>query len=719
MSESSVDLVLLWHHHQPDYRRSGDHRALLPWVRLHATKDYLDMALHVERHPGVRVTFNFVPSLIDQLEGASRGEPDALFEILARPFAERTQDERTRAARACALGPPHAIERWPRYRALASRVRRVNGAVPLSEVEQLELEVWFLLTWIDPSLQEEPEAKRALEGLGVHGERHGAAHVTTQHRDDLLALHARLWNEVLPAYRRLMEQNRVELSASPYYHPILPLLVDPRAARRARPQIALPAESWSTPEDARAQLLRALDRHAHAFGARPNGVWPSEGSVSPEVAELAAGLGIRWLASDEGVLWASLPADARPRAALYQPWTLGTAAGEVALFFRDHELSDRVGFVYQRWDPKQAVADFLERLRKIGRDHRPEGRTPVVSVILDGENCWEHYADDGRWFLEHLYAALATAEDIRTRTPSDVLASDVPRARLTTLHSGSWIDADFHIWIGHPEKNRAWDLLERTRRQLAEANVTVESCPAAWESLYRAEGSDWFWWFGEDHYTADKALFDELFRSHLIAAYEAAGLAPPANLRVPVAGPRTNGQDHVAPSGFVRPRVDGERTEFYEWHGAGRYRFGSGGGSMHRGQGRVREVYYGFDLTHFYLRADFVAHEPPGASTELKVEIVSPRPVTLAVAGLVRGERPVTIAEPGGEPSEIADGCCRIGAVLELAVPFAKLGLPSGTQVELAVHLSQAEQPIETYPPDQTLRFVVPDADFEAANWSA
>jgi len=721
MTETPVDLVLLWHHHQPDYRRAGDHRALLPWVRLHATKDYLDMALHVERHPGVRVTFNFVPSLIDQLEGAARGEPDALFDLLARPIAALTDEERARVARQCALGPPHALERWTRYRALATRVSRAPAS-RLNEAELLELEVWFLVAWIDPLFHEEPEVARALEGLRAHAETHVTSrNVTPQHRDDLLALHARLLAEVLPAYRRLAEQGRVELSASPYYHPILPLLVDPRSARRARPQLALPTESWSAPEDARRQLARALERHARTFGHTPAGVWPSEGSVSPEVVELAAGLGIRWLATDEGVLWASLPTESRARAALYRPWRIETPAGEVAMFFRDHELSDRVGFVYQRWDPDQAVADFLERLRKIGREHRTDDAPPpVVSVILDGENCWEHFADDGRRFLDGLYAALAAAPDIRTRTPSDVLASDTPSPTLGSLHSGSWIDADFHIWIGHPEKNRAWDLLARTRRSLVEAKLTVEGRPEAWESLDRAEGSDWFWWFGDDHYTLDKALFDELFRSHLVAVHEAAGLATPASLRVPVAAPPAKGAEHVPPSSFVRPDVDGERTEFYEWHGAGRYRFGrGGGGSMHRGAGRVRELHYGFDLAHFYLRLDFAGSDPPGALFDLRLEIVTPEPATVTVAGLARGARSVTIVEPGGTPSGLADARCRIGAVLELQVPFAALGLSSGSWVELAVQIVEADRAIETYPPDQTLRFTVPDGDFEAANWSA
>src|SRR5262245_11646407 len=493
-----VDLVLLWHHHQPDYRHPSDGRSLLPWTRLHASKDYVDMARHVARHPGLKVAFNLVPSLLDQVEAAAAGGADELFDQLARPVASLTPDERRMVAARCAQVPPHALDRWPTLRALRERVlgrersapgresapRKDSKPAELSDAELLSLEIWFLLAWIDPMFQEEPEAARA---LGAH------PRWSEQHRADLLALHGRLAGEVIPTYRALAERGQVELSTSPYHHPILPLLVDNGSARRARPDLALPSVPFAAPQDAGRQMARALVRHAEAFGARPAGMWPSEGSVSPEVATLAAGLGLRWLASDEAVLWRSLDSQAE-RGALYRPWRFATDAGEVALFFRDHALSDRIGFVYQRWDAEEAAADFIAPLRRIAREYRGE-RPPVVSVILDGENCWEHYPEDGDRFLSALYRSVAGASDIRTRTPSDVLADPGASGLLPRLHSGSWIDADFHIWIGHPEKNRAWEQLARAREAIVAAGTTPESAPAAWEALARAEGSDWFWCF--------------------------------------------------------------------------------------------------------------------------------------------------------------------------------------------------------------------------------
>ena len=720
MSESlaPVDLVLLWHHHQPDYRRPGDGRAVLPWARLHATKDYLDMARHVERHPGVRVTFNLVPALIDQIEGAARGEGDELFDQLARPPAELSGEERAAVAWRCTQIPARTVERWPAIRALLDRAvgsrtapvapARDGSGAALGDRDLLALEIWFLLAWVDPMFHDQTEAAQALADPSGWTERH---------RDGLISLHRRLTAQVIPAYRALEQAGRVELSTSPYHHPILPLLVDLAAARRARPDIALPAERLSAPEDARRQIEWAVERHAATFGARPAGMWPSEGSVSPEAVALAARAGVRWLASDEGVLWASLAGGARDPGALYRPWRFASEGGEVTLFFRDHALSDRIGFVYQRWDEREAAADFIDQLRRIARDHRGD-RPPVVAVILDGENCWEHYREDGRPFLDALYGALEEASDIRTRTPSDVLADQAPVPTLARLHSGSWIDADFHIWIGHPEKNRAWDAVARARRGLLEAGVTHERAPGAWRALLRAEGSDWFWWFGDDHHTPDRAVFDRLFRDLVSAAYTEAGLVPPASLRLPIARVRTGPGAGTIPIGFITPTIDGRRTTFYEWSSAGRFGFGAGG-SMHRAQRLARELHYGFDLERFYLRLDFGGAGLPGEEVDLGLDLVEPVPLRVRIVGLAAGDRSVVVSRAGAGEEPLAGASCRVGALLELAVPFASVGLAPGETVALLVQALRGGQPVESYPGEEGLTFTVPGPDFEAQMWSA
>jgi hypothetical protein len=384
------------------------------------------------------------------------------------------------------------------------------------------------------------------------------------------------------------------------------------------------------------------------------------------------------------------------------------------MFFRDHELSDRIGFVYQRWEAEKAAEDFIARLRDIGSRHAGE-RPPVVSVILDGENCWEGYRDDGGPFLSALYGALAGARDIRTRTPADVLADPAPVPRLARLHSGSWIDADFHIWIGHPDKNRAWDLVAGARRALVDAQATPERFPAAWQALYRAEGSDWFWWFGDDHHTSDLSVFDRLFRDLVGAAYTEVGLAAPAALGMPVTrGARPSG---TAPIGFIHPTVDGRATTFYEWHAAGRVVLGVGT-ATHRMPTLGRELFYGFDAERFYLRLDFARRSMPGADVDLGIEIVEPRPLRLRVRGLVGGDRPVVRLTGDAAEEAVAGAACRIGELIELGVPFASLGLVPRESVALLVQALRDGRPFESYPADEGITFTVPDENFEASMWT-
>jgi len=708
-ARAPVDLLFLWHHHQPDYRDPFNGCALLPWVRLHATKDYLDMALHLERHPSLRATFNLVPSLLDQLDDAVAGRPDVLFDLLRRPLAQLSPAERTELLRRCRMMPPHARARWPQLRRLLETPARMGELAAWTDARLLALECWFLLAWTDPTLFGEPEAAAAIAAEGRFEPRH---------RDALLEMHARLTAAVLPAYRRLAERGQIELSCSPYNHPILPLLVDVSSLKRARPDLPLPSEPFVAPEDAERQVRAALARHQQAFESPALGMWPSEGSVSPEAVAIAARSGVKWLATDEGVLWRSLPERERKRGSLYRPWSFATPDGEVALFFRDHELSDRVGFVYQKWDPAEAARDLVARVRRIGAEHGGE-RPALVSVILDGENCWEGYPDDGAPFLEALYGLLETSPDIRTCTPSDVLRDGPAPTPLPHLHTGSWIDADFHIWAGHPEKNRAWDHVARARAALVGSGATPESHPAAWRSLERAEGSDWFWWFGDDHYTADKTVFDALFRAHLRASYAAAGLDPPVTLQTPVARFAAPLGARTRPMGFVRPVIDGRSTQYYEWHEAGRIDLGAGGGAMHRKSGLADTLYYGYDEARLFLRIDLaaavLAPVADGAPLTLRLEFNAPRPVRLVVTPLTPGA-PEVRRHGASEP--VPGASCRIDRVLELVVPFAALAFEPGETVELVAQLAGESGPIESLPPGDLLRFDVPATGDDVKAWN-
>lgn len=664
------------------------------------------MALHLERHPGVHAAFNFAPSLIAQLEHARTGGQDTLFELLGRASANLSAAERAELQSRARMAPPWARQRWPQYEQLIARTRPPAVA---ADPDLLRLSVFFLLAWLDPLLLAEPVAAR-IEAAAIEGR------ATLADRDALLALHAEILARVLPAYRALADRGQIELTCSPAFHPILPLLIDVRAGRRSRPDLPVPIEELAAPEDARWQIEEGLAIAERALGRRPQGMWPSEGSVSPEAAELLAGAGVRWIATDEQVLWRSRT-DHPPRAALYQPWTFATAAGDIALFFRDHELSDRIGFVYSTWPAEKAVADFLAHLRRIAEAHHGAGLPgrPVVSVILDGENCWEHFADDGRPFLEALYDALEAAPDIRTRTPSQVLEEDGPRGRLEQLHTGSWIDADFHIWAGHPEKNRAWDLVARARAALVAAGATRASHPDAWESLSAAEGSDWFWWFGDDHFTADKALFDSLFRAHVQGAYEKAGLDVPGSLALPVAGRSRGGDQHFEPTAMLSPTIDGRLTRFFEWHGSGRWQLGTGGSAMHRVTAPVaRALYYAFDAERLYLRVDPAEPGLLSAEGSLVIEVLAPHAERIDLASLAPGRRALTRAAESAPCGEAA-----IAELIEMAIPFEALGVAPRQTLELLLHVERASERLESLPPGTTLRIEVPGPEWDVAHWSA
>lgn len=692
MSDVRVELILLWHQHQPDYRDPHTGRSRLPWVRLHATKDYLDMARRLEPFPGVKATFNFVPSLVDQIEVAARGGIDDLFELLALDPRSLSPEQRRTLTRRCAQIPAHALARSP---ALAALSTAAESGSELDDERLLALEIGFLLGWLDPMFHTAPEAAGAI-GAGPR----------VAARDALLALHRRLLDDVIPAHRELQGRGQIEISTSPYYHPILPLLIDVTAAARARPDLPLPRVPFVAPEDARRQLERAIARHTEVFGAPPRGVWPSEGSVSPEVAELAASLGLLWLASDQGVLERSL--DEPLAGAHFRPWRLDTRSGPVHLFFRDHELSDRIGFVYQRWQPADAAADFVERLRRIGR-LKSEG-IPVVSVMLDGENCWGDYEQDGGPFLERLYASLAEARDIRTTTPAEVLARERTWPSLSRLHSGSWIDADFHVWAGHPEKNRAWDLLGRARSRLVSH---PEAPTAAWDALLKAEGSDWFWWLGDDHYTTDKALFDSLFRGHLRAIHEACGEAAPLDLDVPIA-PTSRPRHEETPAAYLSPVIDGRETDFYEWQTAGHRVIAGAGGAMHAGSAWIRDLYFGFDRQSFHLRVDFA--KPPGETHALRVEWFEPVAARFELATLALGEHQVGRIGENGTSSPLSGARAYLDHLLEISIPTEVLGVRAGDRVSFLVQVLEEGRPIETAPAD-AVRLEAPDESFDPSPW--
>ena len=548
-----IRLALLWHMHQPFYQDLATGEHILPWVRMHALKDYRGMVDVLEPFAGVRATFNLVPSLIVQLQAFSDGRARDRHLTVGLAPAESlgAQDRAFLVANGFHAAYHRMIAPFPRYQELHG-TRESAAAWPVEAVR--DLQVWHKLVWMDPDwLARDPRLQALLDkGRGF----------SEDDKQALAAIERELIQSTLGAYRRALDRGQVELSTSPFYHPILPLLCDTDAHLAAHPQASRPQHPFRRPIDAREQVARAVRFHTKIFGRPPLGMWPSEGSVSNLVVPIVAAEGLRWLATDEDVLARSLgeplPRDheglpLRPDL-LYRPYEVQTGGARARVLFRDHVLSDRIGFVYQSWDPRHAADDFLWRIRESARRfaERAPGESPVIAIILDGENAWEHYLGGGRPFLRELYGRLEKAPDIQTVTMAT--AADSPARTLTQLFPGSWIHADFYIWAGHRDDQRAWSQLSQAREVFDERApfVPAGARDRAYEELLIAEGSDWFWWYGDDHSSAQDKEFDELFRRHLRNAYEALGLEPPAELH------RTNISTGSSPqTGGVMERTDG------------------------------------------------------------------------------------------------------------------------------------------------------------------
>jgi alpha-amylase/alpha-mannosidase (GH57 family) len=693
--------------HQPRYVHPMTGRPVLPWVRLHAAAGYLDMARALERRPGVRVTVNFVPSLVEQIEDLLAGTRDALEEIAEKPTGDLDETERqTVLARCFSVRHDRQIKPRPRYAEL--HAKRGEPATPeriaarfrdFSTPELRDLQCLFLLAWLGFAAREDHPEVRELEARGRD--------FSEDDKRTILSVVRRAMGAVLPSWRRLAERGQVELSTSPYYHPILPLVIDTETARRSRPGDVLPPR-FSYADDARAHVRLALESHARVFGAPPKGFWPAEGSLSPEAVAIYGEHGVKWLAGDEETLARSLDgAQSRARTRFWR------FAG-VDLVFRDRDLSDRIGFRYADVPAAAAAADLVGAARA-------SGAGGVCGLFLDGENAWESYPRRGKDFLDALYARLeeeATAGRARARTISESLAERGAGATLSRLHSGSWIESTFRIWIGEPVKNQAWAQLGRTRARVAEAERQPAPGPGndrgvalARRLCLAAEGSDWFWWYGEPFSSAEDPVFDELFRAHLEAAWRALGDQPPADLARPIAAESAAASGPMVPAALIRPLVDGKADRFYDWQGAVVFEVGRGGAMADSGH-PIEKVFVGFDDQHLYLRID---------PTRRDRRLVAACHLTLSM-GIDGREDSVAIltgAADGGPDFHARGG--RIGAlnVVELSLPLSTVAASPRDELRLSMRFELAGMTFARVPRDGVIAVVVPWPGFDQENWTA
>jgi alpha-amylase/alpha-mannosidase (GH57 family) len=494
----------LWHMHQPFYKDIVRNAYVMPWAYLHATKDYFGMAALAGEFPDVHQTFNLVPSLVLQLEEYSRGEArDEMFDLAFKPTVDLSHSERAMIVeRFFPIPVGTMLEPYPRYFELHER----RDPLGYSEGDFRDIQVWWTLAWMD-------EDRRPKE-LVQKGR--GFSEV------DKIALRKLVLQtiaDVVPEYRSRQDEGTIEISTTPFYHPILPLLVNSQVDDGNVPI------AFRFPEDAEEQLRRSREFIRRRFGKYPQGLWPSEGSVSNDVAGIVSRLGFRWMATDEGILEKSgIHLGNGQRHRLYQPYV----RDGVTVFFRDRTISDLIGFHYMHGSPRDAAEDLVRRIQEISDGQH-------VTIALDGENPWDYYAKSGRDFLRFLYDRIQKEPGLEAVTLSEA-CDRLPAAKLDWLAPGSWAGANFGIWIGHPEDHQAWQWIVRARAALMERNGMVPSSDwdLAHEELLVAEGSDWMWWFGNDFSSDSDAIFDSLFRQHIANIYYLIGLPLPDGLEIAI-----------------------------------------------------------------------------------------------------------------------------------------------------------------------------------------
>jgi len=691
-----IALALLWHLHQPLYRLRGERVCFLPWVRLHAARSYYDMIRVLEEFPGIRVTFNLTATLIEQIRAYELGASD-LFRETARITAEDLDDaqraflfENFFAAQAGQMIDP--LPRFAELHALRERARRERGASAWKELttaDYRDLQVLFDLSWFGFKAREDfPEIRALID----RGRDFSARDVRAVH-----AVEDEILRRILGLYGAAAAQGRIEIATSPYAHPILPLLLDTDSAREAMPQAVLPPR-LRAPDDARGQVEDALALVERELGSRPRGLWSSEGALSREAVELLSACGIDWTASDEQLLAASGPN--RPVDA-GRPWTQAGTSGAPVLLFRDHDLSDRIGFSYARADPGQAAEDFLAGVSQRAQPGGDGGR--LLLVALDGENPWEHYSQAGGPFLRALYGGLSRHPEIDCETVSRAIARCPERGTLDRLRAGSWIHADFGTWIGGPEKNRAWGLIGAVRSLLQETTrdprTAEEAKGAAWASLRAAEGSDWFWWMDGQFTTEYRTVFDETFRGHLRQACEALGRRAPESLGSPVTSsvPEQDEGGSGAPGILTAPRVDGYEGDVWEWRGARRIGWSAldSRATMQTAERPIESLRFGFTRAGlFCLRLDPDPRAGARRLAGLRLDLafrVGERVRHLRLDLDERGDlRSSGLDKPAGASPAAPDVPCLSAAaraILELTVPCEVIGLEPGTTAGLRIGL--------------------------------
>lgn len=581
--------------HQPWYINPLTQSFEMPWVFLHGIKDYYDMPWLVSQHKKIKATFNLVPSLLKQLQIYTENPTRCKFlNLLKKEVETLSNQEREYLLNFLfSANLTTMIKPLPRYFQIYNKYKNIQN---LTNKDFLDLQILFLLSWTGNYLRENNKYIKNLLEKGKN--------FTQTEKENLINELLNFLKEIIPYYKKLEKEGKIEITTTPYYHPILPLLLNLESAKESKPDIKLPKINANFKPDAIYHLKSAIDCHINIFKKRPNGIWPAEGSLSNQTLDLMIDEKIKWTATDEDILFNSTKTREKYRIYKYK---------DIYLFFRDKYLSDSIGFRYQNMDEKDAVEDFISHLKSI---YNSSTSCPVVSVILDGENAWEFYKNNGKDFFDRLYFEISHQRWIECAIFSEVLEKGLEVENIESLKAGSWIYGNFTTWIGHPEKNTAWEYLAKTRNFLeSQKEMDVSLYEEAIKYVYVAEGSDWFWWYGDDHFTIYADKFDLLFRSNLIKVYDIFGKKPPSKLTKPIK--QTFKKSILKkPTDYTTPVIDGKITNYFEWLFAGEIDLTYDLSSMDV-ERLLYKLFYGYDKENLYLRIDGKINEIIGSHIRL------------------------------------------------------------------------------------------------------
>ncbi len=708
----SINIAILWHMHQPYYYDPLKKKFMLPWVRLHATKDYLDMLLILKKFPEIRVTFNVVPSLLKQIREYERGATDIFFEYSLIRAEDLTLEQIVFILENFFLANwDTMVRKFPRYTELLEKRGKSYGdlekiAKKFTPQELRDLQVLFNLAWIDPLHREEDKVLNEIQNKGRN--------FNEEEKDFILDKHLEILRKIIPTYREMASFGQIELSVTPFYHPILPLIYDNYKAKECMPWVILPENNFRAPEDAETQIIKAIKFFEETFGFKPKGMWPSEGSVSDEILHLINSKDIKWVATDEEILGKSIDINIRQGEKLIYPELLYKPYNFEGLniFFRDRILSDLIGFVYSNWEADRATDDFISRISRA-----PDNS--IISVILDGENAWEYYKKDGLDFLTLLYSKLQSGKNIKTVTFSDYLSGQSEIKSLKRIFPGSWINANFSIWIGHEEDNLSWDYLYKVRNDLLNFQRENQNLDLseAWEEIYISEGSDWNWWYGDEHHTETKDVFDEIYRHHLMNVYNKINKEPPAFLYVPISKKMKQIKPDIEPKGFIYPKIDGKVTGYFEWLEAGKFVLKRIGGSMHKSEGLLSELYYGFNKKYFYIRLDPYCSMAEFKELKFNIQIIEPKRIKIIwnsdnneIAHIYKEEDNLWIES--GEIENVA-----IDLIFEIEIPLQKIGITAEEEVSFFIEVLKNNHIVDRAPSVGFIKINIPHPEFDKLMW--